>query len=213
MKQLSTTILLVLCFVSFDLFAQSSDKKNYFAIGGGKESYNGDLGNSWFKPEEEWYGFISAQYGRYLNKSFDISVSMTHGDYGHCREEGESEFRPDGTERLNMLSRLTTGIISVKYKFGNGYLLQENAKLAPYVYVGGGISNLSNSWWENKNRVNPGNSLSINGGLGLSYNFCKNYSFTYNLGSGYFTTDNFDKRSEGINDMYLQHTLLLGVRF
>ncbi len=209
MKKLVKTIIIALILITANSFGQTSDKKNNISIGGGKESYNGDLGNSWFHLDEEWYGFVSIHYSHYLNKSFDFSASVTHGDYGKCREHDDEIYREDGTEVLNMLSRLTTGILSVKYKFANGYLLKENAKLAPYIYVGGGINNISNRWWNDKKRVNPGNFGSINGGIGLRYNFYKNFSFTYNLGIGYFMSDNLDFRTS--NDKYLQHNFMFGI--
>lgn len=200
-------------FLSLHCFGQSFEKKNNISLGTGRQSYNGDLGNSWFQPSEEYYGIGSLTYSRYLTKSFDALLFVTHGDYGHCREEDESQFRPDGTEVLNMLSRLTSSSISVKYKFANGYLLKEEAKLAPYIYLGAGVNNISNFWWKDKKRVNPGNCFSLNGGAGVSYNLNKKINLTYNLGFGYLASDKIDFRSEGTNDMYMQHSLLLGLNF
>jgi hypothetical protein len=213
MKNLASLFILGIVIISTNSFGQTSEKKNNFSIGGGKEAYNGDLGNAWFKPEEEWYGFVSLRYSHYLNKSFDVTASLTHGDYGHCRESDEERFRDDGTEVLNMLSRLTSGVLLMKYKIANGYMINENAKFAPYIYLGGGVNNISNHWWKDKNRVNTGNYGSINGGLGLSYNFYKNLSFTYNLGFGYYSSDNIDRRIDGSNDMFMQHSFLVGVNF
>ncbi len=159
--------------MSIQCFGQTADRKNNISLGGGKQSYNGDLGNAWFKADEEWYGFVAANYSRYLNKSFDFNLSVTYGDYGHCREEGESEFRADGSEVLNMLSRLTTSIVSLRYKFSNGYILKENARLAPYIYAGAGFDKLRNTW--SYPRANMGNYTSFNGGLGCRYNITKKY--------------------------------------
>ncbi|MCX6351926.1 MAG: hypothetical protein NTX03_08685 [Bacteroidetes bacterium] len=59
--------------------------------------------------------------------------------------------------------------------------------------------------------MNIGSYTSLNGGVGVRYNFLEKYNFTYNLGFGYFTTDKIDFRSEGINDMYMQSTFSLGI--
>jgi opacity protein-like surface antigen len=206
-------LVIALLAVSLYTSAQTSDKKNNISIGGGKESYNGDLGNSWFNPEEEWYGFVNASYSRYLNKSFDVSISVTSGDFGHCRDSDDPAVRPDGSKVLNMLSRLTTGIVSAKYKFANGYILKEQAKLAPFIYAGIGINNVTDYWWADKSRVNAGNYGSVNAGLGLRYNFYKNFNFTYTIGVGYFLTDKIDYRVQGINDMYLQNNFAVGINF
>ena len=205
--------LTALFFLSMYGFAQTAEKRNNISIGGGKQAYNGDLGNSWFNPEEEGYGFLSASYSRYLTHSFDVTLSVTSGDYGHCRDADDAPVRTDGTQVLNMLSRLTSTVISAKYKFANGYMLKENAKLAPYVFLGLGMNNVTDYFWANKTRVHQGNYGSVNGGVGVRYNFYKNFNFTYNLGFGYFMTDKIDNYSKGMNDAYMQHTFLIGMNF
>ncbi|MCX6350450.1 MAG: hypothetical protein NTX03_01150, partial [Bacteroidetes bacterium] len=92
--------ILLIAMIAFSVcgYSQTKDRRNNFSVGGGFENYNGDLGNAWFKPDEEWYGFVGLNYGRYLTKSFDVNTSLTYGDYGHCREADENQFRPDGSE-------------------------------------------------------------------------------------------------------------------
>ena len=206
-------LLIVLLTLSFCGFAQTAEKKNNLSIGGGKGSYVGDLGSGAFKPKDEWYGFLGFNYSRYLCKSFDVSLAITSGDYGHCRDEDESAVRPDGSAVLNMLGRLTTGVVSLKYKFANGYMLKETAKLAPYIYAGAAINNISENYWPDHSRAIQGNYASVNGGVGVRYNFYKNFNFTYNAGIGYFLTDKIDNRSVGSNDIYLQSTFAVGVNF
>ncbi len=110
-------ILIVLFAVSVCSYGQTKDNKNNLSFGGGSESYNGDLGNTWFNIKEEWYGFYSLNYARYLTPSFDINITTTIGDYGKCVDDDEYPYWSDGTPILNMYARLTTGIISIKYKF------------------------------------------------------------------------------------------------
>lgn len=210
---MKTKLLFMLLVVSATGFSQTAEKKNNISIGGGKQSYNGDLGNAWFNPEEEFYGFVSIAYSHYINKSFDATLSVSTGDYGHCREQDEPRVRPDGTPVLNMLSRLTNGVVSAKYKFANGYLLKEDAKLAPYLYAGAGINNISEFWWSDKTRAHTGNYASLNGGIGIKYNFNQKINLGYNLGFGYFMKDNIDDRSENGNDMYMQHCISIGLNF
>jgi len=212
-NNMKNKLLITLLALSLCGFAQTADKKNNISIGGGKGSYVGDLGSGAFQPNDEWYGFLGATYSRYLSKSFDVSISITSGDYGHCRDADDPAVRPDGSSVLNMLCRLTTGVASLKYKFANGYLLKENAKLAPYVYAGMAINNISEMWWKDHSRANQGNYGSINGGAGVRYNFYKNFTLTYNAGIGYFLTDKIDFRTKGSNDMYLQSTFAIGINF
>ena len=135
MKKIKMTILAVLMVISISGFSQSKEVRNNISIGGGSGGYNGDLGTTWLEMEEEWYGFIGLYQSRYLNASFDLNTSITFGDYGHCRIDGENKYRDDGIEVLNMLGRLTSFVVAVKYKFANGYICKENAKLAPDIYL------------------------------------------------------------------------------
>jgi hypothetical protein len=82
MKHFLFTLLILLCIQSAS--SQSATYKNNLSMGFGKGSYNGDLGNSWFNLNEEWYGYGHISYNRYLNKSFDLNTNLTWGDYGRC---------------------------------------------------------------------------------------------------------------------------------
>ncbi len=199
--------LIILCvtLTTLGTFAQTKDRKNNISVGGGRESYNGDLGNYWFKYKEEWYGFVKLSYSRYLNKSFDGMIFASVGDLGHCRESD------DPVTVLNYYSRMKSAIVALKYKFANGYILKEDSKILPYIFLGGGVNNLTDIW--NHKDVNPGNYTSINGGLGVTYNFTERFNLSYNLGFGYFTSDALDYIVKGSNDKYMQNTFLMGFNF
>jgi hypothetical protein len=150
MKHLKSTLLFLITTISITSYAQTAEKRNNISIGGGSEGYNGDLGSVWFDMDEELYGFVGIHYNRYLTQSFDLTSSLSFGDYGHCRWAGQDQFRPDGSEVLDMLGRLTCLVFSAKYKFANGHIINENAKIAPYLYLGAGINNLSEYWRKTK---------------------------------------------------------------
>lgn len=204
-------LLALLLFASATAFGQSRDFKNQIAVGFGQGAYNGDLGNSWFKPREEFYGFLSLNYSRYAGKSFDAMLTVTSGDYGHCRDNMDPLYWSDGRPVINMLSRLTSGVLALRYKFANGYLLKEDARFAPYVYAGVGFNNARNIW--RSTRVNVGNYASINVGAGLRYNFMKRYNVGYNLVFNELLSDEIDFRTDGGNDLQLQQTLSVGISF
>ncbi len=202
-------LLLVCCLLSTALSAQSRSAKNNLRAGAGIQQYNGDLGNSFFDFEEEWYGVARLDYSRYLTPALDAQVFATMGDIGRCF---------DGLvlpgEHITMLrSRFTTLGIGLKYKLANGRILREDARLAPYIYAGAALSNQRDLWVDQGPRVNEGIYTSLNGGLGLSYRLCAHFQITYNLGLGYFTTDKLDFISKGANDLYLQNTLSVGMDF
>lgn len=79
----------------------------------------GQLDNSGFRVGVE----------RYLNKSFDLEIGFSHGNLIY-----ENLFDANVTDLG----------LRFAYKLDNGYILKEDAKLAPYVFAGTGISWLSN---------------------------------------------------------------------
>lgn len=188
-------------------FAQNKVHRNHLSAGFGFQQYDGDLGNTFYSTDEEWYGVARVSLSRYLNSSFDILASATVGDYGHCNDD---EINNPGA--LNMRSRLNVFSGSLKYKFANGYLLKEDARLAPYIYLGGGYAWIKDIWVTG-NRVNNGNYSTLNSGLGVNYRLNSNFDLGFNIGLGYFTSDKLDFISKGKNDMFLQNTFSVGYSF
>lgn len=201
---------LILCLLSSALFvaAQTSTHKNNISAGAGIQWYKGDLGNSFFDFEEEWYGVARLAYNRYLNRSLDAQATASMGDIGRCFDGVlDPEHRV-----LILRSRFTSFGLNLKYKFANGRLLKTNARFAPFVY--GGIAlNHHKDLWTNDPRVNEGFYSALNGGLGTAIRLTKRIELVYNLNLGYLTTDALDFISKGFNDMYLQNTFTLGYHF
>lgn len=202
MKQLFLFAAFLICTCAV---AQTKEKKNNITLGGGRQSYNGDLGNSWFKPHEEWYGFVKMSYSRYLTKSFDGMLMAFAGELGHCRDED------DPITNLNYRSRMYSGFLALKYKFANGYILKEEAKIAPYLFAGAGINSLTDIW--NHKDVNPGSYGTVNCGIGVRYNFTPRISLGYDISFAYFMSDKLDYIVRGGNDMYMQNYFYVGFNF
>jgi len=195
-------------------FAQTKDDKNNISVGFGTQSYNGALGNSWFNFQYETYGVFTLNYNRYLTKAFDVSAYSTYGDFGRCKGNYDQQEWSNGTPVLNMHSRLTTGNIALKYKLANGSILDEDSRIAPYIFLGSGVNNAEDIWDHSTPvRVNEGNYLTINGGLGLRINITAKLNFTYNISFAYFTSNKIDYNSIGVNPMNMQNTYSLGYNF
>lgn len=79
----------------------------------------GDLGNAGFRVGVE----------RYLNRSFDLELGFAYGNLVY--------------ENLFDANVADLGV-RFAYKLDNGYLLKEESKIAPYVFLGTGYSWLSN---------------------------------------------------------------------
>lgn len=203
-------LLLILCCISpLFILAQTREHPNRIAAGGGFQWYNGDLGNSFFNLKKEWYGFSSLQYSRYLSRSFNVQAYATMGETGRC-----SDFIPDPEHPILMLRSRTGAVgLQAQYKFANGYLLRQTARVAPFVILGAALHNHEDVWTTSHPRVNEGNYLSFNTGAGLSWHFLPRFSLGYTLRWVYFATDKLDFIEKGANDQLMQHEFLLGYEF
>jgi hypothetical protein len=122
----------VLFLSTLSVFGQNSDYKFGVTAGGSIQHYNGNLGNSFFKFNTTCFAGTGASFGVRLNKSFDLNVGGSIGDYGYCQTD-EDKNRvvavglrcPGCKDRLGMgelRSRMYSGNVGIKYKFANGYL-------------------------------------------------------------------------------------------
>jgi OmpA-OmpF porin, OOP family len=186
--------------------AQTSIGKLTVSAGFGFQQYSGDLGNGFYDFSSTEYGVASIGLDYYLTRSFDVKLFGTLGDLGYCSdlEEGEG-----GVVEDVLNSRMTMGSLSLKYKFANGFLLPQDAKLAPYIYAGFGINKVTDIM--EMGCIIPGTYTSINAGVGFKYNISPLFNIGYNLNIGQFSTDKIDFISAGRNDFYMQNSLVLGV--
>lgn len=230
---ISATLLLT----TLSMFGQTKNKKVGIEAGAYLQHYNGNLGNSFFKFNTTAFGGFSANAGLYLNKSFDLNVGGSIGNFGYCSTEEDKkrivsiEQRcPGCTNQLGMgelRSMMASGNIAIKYKFANGSILKENSKLAPYVYAGVGVNHLADNM--KRNCVKVGMHLTINAGLGVKYNINDRFNIGYNLGLGCFVTkkvyasnassmndedkDADDIKMEKRKDFYMQNAITFGINF
>lgn len=232
-----TFISAALLLVTFSSIGQS--KSNKLGVEGGVylQHYNGNLGNSFFKFNTTAFGGYSLNLGFYLNKSFDLNGGGTIGHFGYCQTEEDKKRIVPFDEKCpgcpsnggmgELRSLMISGNIALKYKFANGIFLKETSKLAPYIYVGAGINRLSDNM--RKNCVNVGTHFSINGGVGIKYNFNERFNIGYNIAVGCFVTKKVYS-SNGIKriadgksgeemkmanrkDLYMQNAITLGFNF
>ncbi len=154
--------------------AQSRDRKWNVGLMGGISVYAGDLGNSMTNFTSEVFtqnldGGIT--FSRYINKSFDVSLFGAYGSWGYYKDN-VTIFK--GT--------IMHGNLNLKYKFNNGYLIAENAKLAPYFFAGYGYSQFTGG------TINNGEDYPIIGGLGLRFRMNDVLSLNYQATYGYMQT-------------------------
>jgi outer membrane protein OmpA-like peptidoglycan-associated protein len=124
MKQIITLLLVVL--FTNSIMAQTKEQRWALGLHFGKSAYNGDLGNNFFK-----FGNNSQEYtkgitlGTYISKSLDGVAHANYSDWSYVKDASNSfngNFYSYG--------------LRAHYKFANGKLLNENARIKPYVLAG-----------------------------------------------------------------------------
>lgn len=234
------SIILQLALVSvITIFGQTKDNRFGINAGGTIQQYNGNLGSSFFRFNTTCFAGAKTTAGLYLNNSFDLNLSLFAGQFGYCQTEADKNrfvslnYRcPGCTDRIGMgelRSLMLASVLSVKYKFSNGYILKENSKLSPYLAVGAGYNRLIDNM--KRQCVTEGSHFSLNAGTGLIYNITDklNFGYTANLScfmpkKVYLTNemsaepetepmDLIDIKLERRKDLCLQHSIIIGFNF
>jgi OmpA-OmpF porin, OOP family len=170
---------------SFALFSQNEVKK--WAVGGGISAidFSGPITKSYF-DFEEYKGSGRFFVGRYLNPSFNTKVDFSFGKVWYPAFNAY----PDVIPGLYNLRHIYDAGLTFEYKFNNGYIFQEKAVFAPYMFTGIGVNNIVDY---DVNTYVP---------FGIGFNIRPSNWFTINIQSAYkLNIDNsFD---------YTQHTASL----
>ena len=170
--------------------AQTQTQKFGISIGGGPQDYKSKVGNGFkLKSENSWHGAAIVQAATFLNQSLDLVFFGSIGDLG--------------------AGRLKSFGLALKFKFANGRLMEETSKLRPYAYAGAAYNNHT----EIKNgKVNGGDFMSLNGGLGARYYIRERIHIGYNLAIGSSVKERTDVAANGDKDeIYFHNALMLGV--
>ena len=103
------------------VYGQTGDERWRFHFGGGMNEFDGEAGDELFSFHDAAVFRIGAKY--YLNSSLDVDLGGSFGeiDYGSFDDV------------------IYDADLSLQYKFNNGYILKEDARLAPFLNAGVGI--------------------------------------------------------------------------
>jgi outer membrane protein OmpA-like peptidoglycan-associated protein len=104
-------------------------------INGGWREYMGDLGSALFFAQKPIYNGVGLQFGYYLSPSFDAVVRGSGGDVGFYSTIHE---RNDPWKYAGFKANTFELVGGLRYKFNNGYILPEDAKLSAYAHAGWG---------------------------------------------------------------------------
>jgi hypothetical protein len=199
--------------------AQTRNNPLGVTVGGGSQKYSGDLGNGIKFKNEVWRGGAGLNANYYLSRSFDGGAYGYIGDFGYCQPHDKINRAVDAGDRCpgclgrlglgNLSSRMYIAGAQLRYKFANGYILPESARIQPYVSIGIAVNRLQDRM--KMNCVETGNYGSANAGAGFRYYFTERLNIGYNANLGFFLSDGLDFINRGGNDMFLQQSVMLGI--
>ncbi len=205
----------LLAVASFSTFAQDKDQKWGLGLNAGLRDYKGDLGNGFFKLSQNDIS-AGAWVSRYLNSSFDAGLTLNFGGINYKHSGADSLVIDNKNESIDQRAFRGTLLdysLGLKYKFNNGYILKENATLAPFLGFGiGAVSTFnSKSTLKDGSSSNIANITALNIPLtaGLRLKLEDKVSLIAGLTLNNTFTDEIDgiKNDKFGNDKYLQYNL------
>lgn len=217
MKKFTTLLFVVLLATQLSVQAQRTS----LGIHGTATEYIGDLNNhnyslykfKYFKPG----GAVSLQV--YLNKSFNLvgRVGYDKVRFPYNLNPNINYFAPSGiyTDVPGVEAYFITANAMLKYKTNNGYLLKENAAIAPFAVAGLGVTRINARPVRNgitatgeyfpasKGQMKPNLAL----GAGIFFRFTDAFGIEASSIFNRPFYDEWDGIKKGGNDIYLQHSL------
>ena len=194
------SLLLMAFFIATQLInAQTADIKLGIDLGVIKNEYNGDYGNGIFNFKQQMYPSVGVALGYYLNPSFNVGLRSDFGDYGY-RENNLNYFR----------GRKTDVSLYTQYKFNNGYILNKDSRLTPFLTIGLGIaayginSDLDKSGSDptiDPTIITKGMDIILPVGAGLKYQISERVAVQYQYLYNFTNSDVRDQnRSGGVDN-------------
>jgi OmpA-OmpF porin, OOP family len=215
--QIITSLCLLTIFSVFNVNAQSEDKRIGIEINGGFMEYKGDLGSALFFAREPIYNGMGGNIGYYISPSFDAMFMINSGDVGFSKWFWDNSI--NDYFKHSFTARLLNASAGIRYKFNNGVIMSEDAKIFPYIPLAWGYQNVHsriNRWGvENRNKNYTGHSGVLHFGLGLQFNVNDMVSLRLQSMFNYTFNDVWDgapftfgpHKVKQQEDMYAYHSL------
>ncbi len=191
--------------------AQNADNKWGVGVHFGVMEYNGDYSNQFYSFSQGYA--IGGSLARYLNPSFDLLGHFFY-DKAHSYDGGNSGM----PTWLNFESHMYNMNLLAKYKFNNGYIFKETARIGPYILAGLGVNRANSSGvgengiFSEQKYLNP----NIYGGLGLNFRITQAVSFAIQTSLMLPFTDEIDGSTGAVapvskkgNDKFLENSVAI----
>ncbi len=211
MKTKITLLLLMAFLLSIPAsFGQNSENKWGVGLNFGVMDYIGDYGTELFKTDQGYA--VGLTLGRYLNPSFDLLLHSFYDKVDHNDENGLNM-----VDQLNFESHMYNVNILAKYKFNNGYILKEDAFLAPFLVAGvGGNMHDASGFGESGSFAEKTIKPNLFGGVGVNLRINSWLNLGVMTGFMYPLTDLIDGTDGSVveapntyNDVFQENSLYL----
>jgi len=164
--------LLAVLVMSGTSYGQTAEQR--FGIGAhmGISDYYGDLNAEFFDIGKTARNQGGLTFSYYLTPMFDVAASCTYGAFGYDQAFGPSFganlFQANGQAR---------------FKFHNGFILKEDSKIQPYIFVGAGIADYANVsiFTDVEFNTLAQTDFTLNAGVGATYMIFNNWGLNYTL--------------------------------
>lgn len=192
MNRKTSTLLLVLLLVTASAFSQTKERPNAIGIFGLKHCYIGTLGNGFGDFDQPFNGYAGLSFLKYYDHNLNFSLNADFGKLAYEKNENKTY-----EESLMHLS------LRVHYKFANGYILPENARLAPFLTSGIGLA-----FFGGDDKIEKHKDVLFPLGVGLNYRINDQWALQYQ-GNMNITVMKYPKdgKGESSEDHFFGHSL------
>ena len=201
MKNINLSLITALIIASQFVTAQTEDYMLSLGLSQIRNEYYGDYGNGIFNFNQKMYYGIGLNASYYLDSSFDIGLQTSYGEYGYTEDPGN-----------RFLGRKFDISINTHYKINNGYFMDENSRIAPFISIGLGLAAYGIDPSVDKLGVNStlspmiitkGIDLIVPLGLGLKFQVTNQFAIQYQYLVNYTNSDVHDQNiSGGVKNTY-----------
>lgn len=159
----------------------------------GLREYLGDHGSALFFQRKPDYQGGGINFGYALNPAFDGVFNFTFGDVGFARQY---DWRKEPEKYTSFQANTMDITLGTRFKFNNGFILPEEAKISPYIYAGfGGYYVHTTVRWGSQNDINntfTDMGAALQGGLGVSFNLTPSFGLRWSWTATYTMNDRWD---------------------
>ena len=202
----------IACLIAAPAQAQSPGTHS-LELSGGIREYMGDLGSSVGFARRPDYQGGQVNFGYYVSPALDLVTNFSFGEIGYSRKWEGFNLRKEYQWQSFRASTMDL-TVGARYKLNNGFILPEDAKIAPYFQAGvGGFYAFSQTTWGpdayvqdefyadvTKKRAVTDMNGAVQGAFGVNVYLTERIGLRYSFTATYTMSDIWDGANGGTPD-------------